>query len=230
MSAKTCATPCSASQSCISRKPGVSISSAPHGKTNSSRVVVVCRPRLSLSRTGRTSWTVCPRSRFGIVDLPTPDEPSSTNVCPDLRNSSSSPNPCPVLALTPHADDPLATRALSAAFPRSPSHASALLHPIADRRPVRTLVRGKTQLAAGFSPAFAKVSRYSPVFPLLCNYARWHCVPPVTAAQKRFKVRIPSPSSDRHGKILPQPWRNTRPPLVPKQNSVASSGFELREG
>src|SRR5467141_2267433 len=128
MSANACTTPSSASHSCISRKPGVSISSAPPGSTNSSLAVVVCRPRLSLSRTGCTSWTVCPRSRFAIVDLPTPEEPSSTSVSPGLRNSSNSPKPCPVLALTTYTAVPAATRCISAAFPRASSQASALFN------------------------------------------------------------------------------------------------------
>src|SRR5229473_5219794 len=135
MSAKTCATPSSASHSCISRKPGVSISNAPPGKTSSSREVVVCRPRLSLSRTGCTSWTASPRSRFAIVDLPTPEEPSSTNVCPGLRNSPSSLNPCSVFALTTHTAVPIATRFISTAFSRASSQASALFNTITGLAP-----------------------------------------------------------------------------------------------
>src|SRR5882757_1033883 len=135
MSANACATPYSASHRCISRKPGVSISSAPPGKMNSSLAVVVCRPLLSLSRTGRTSSTVSSRSRFAIVDLPTPEEPSSTNVCPGLRNSSSSTKPSPVLALTTHTDVPIATRSISAAFSRDSSQASALFNTITGLAP-----------------------------------------------------------------------------------------------
>src|SRR5437899_3609006 len=130
MSAKTCATPCSASHSCISRSPGVSISNAPPGKTNSSREVVVCRPRLWLSRTGRTSCTVCPSSRFAIVDFPTPDDPSNTNVCPGLKTSSSSPKPSPVFALTTHTAVPTVTRSISAALAHASSQVSALFKTI----------------------------------------------------------------------------------------------------
>src|SRR5467141_2386975 len=135
MSAKACATPSSASHSCISRNPGVSMSSAPPGKTNSSLLVVVCRPRLSLSRTGRTSCTVCLSSRFAIVDFPTPDDPSSTNVCPGLRNPSSSPKPSPVFTLKTHTAVPTATRSISTAFARASSQASALFSTITGLAP-----------------------------------------------------------------------------------------------
>ena len=280
MSAKACATPSSASHSCISRNPGVSMSSAPPGKTNSSLLLVVCRPRLSLSRTGCTPCTVCPRSRFTIVDFPTPDDPSNTNVCPGLRNSSSSLNPSPVIALTTQTAVPTATRSISTRFTRTSSQASALFkndhrlrpglpalrkisfhssrieiaiqcgheqshvhirrnhlflhflsrrfahklapsrqdlldhrgrvfamklsrHPIADGRPVCTLVRRKPQLPARFRPAFAELSRDAPEFPLLRNHARRSCILPIPTAPKRFKVRIPSPtckrSSNGHG-------------------------------
>src|SRR2546430_1785207 len=130
MSAKTCATPSSASHSCISRKPGVSINNAPAGKMNNSLLVVVCRPRLSLSRTGCTSCTVCPSSRFTIVDFPTPDDPSNTSVCPGLKNSSSSPKPSPVFALTTHTAVPTVTRSISAALAHASSQVSALFKTI----------------------------------------------------------------------------------------------------
>ena len=54
----------------------------PRGSTNSSRPIVVWRPRSSSSRTSRTSWRSSPRSALVMVDLPTPDDPSSATVAP----------------------------------------------------------------------------------------------------------------------------------------------------
>jgi hypothetical protein len=53
---------------------------APPGSRCSERAVVVCMPRPSLRRTGPVSWTAAPSSVFVSVDLPAPDEPSSTSV------------------------------------------------------------------------------------------------------------------------------------------------------
>ena len=89
-------------------------------------------------------------------------------------------------------------------------------YPIAHRRPLRSLVRSKPQLSAGFRPAFAEVSRDAPEFPLLPDNPRRHRNLPFPATPKSLKVRIPSPQSNRHGIILPRPWPNTRPPLASK--------------
>ena len=62
--------------------PGVSTSSAPPGSSNSSRWVVVWRPRESASRTSAVAWRSSPRSALTSVDLPTPDEPRIAAVVP----------------------------------------------------------------------------------------------------------------------------------------------------
>ena len=56
-------------QSWISRRPGVSRSSAPPGRAISSRWVVVCRPRWSAARTSRVFCFSRPRSRLTSVRL-----------------------------------------------------------------------------------------------------------------------------------------------------------------
>ena len=55
---------------------------APPGSRCSERAVVVCMPRLSCSRTAPVSCTALPIRVLVRVDLPAPDEPSSTSVCP----------------------------------------------------------------------------------------------------------------------------------------------------
>ena len=55
--------------------PGVSTSSDPPGSSNSSRWVVVWRPRESDSRTSAVFWRSSPSRALTSVDLPTPDEP-----------------------------------------------------------------------------------------------------------------------------------------------------------
>jgi hypothetical protein len=61
-------------------------------------------------------------------------------------------------------------------------------HPIADGRPFRAFVRGQTQLAGSFRPAFAEFSRNAPEFPLLRNHPRRHGYSPVLSAPDHFKV------------------------------------------
>ena len=89
----------SSAQSCSSRIPGVSRSTAPEGSGTSSRWDVVCRPRppALVSAVARTSR---PAKRFTSVDLPTPDEPSRAIVRPGSRYGSSASRPSPVTALT----------------------------------------------------------------------------------------------------------------------------------
>ena len=62
--------------------PGVSTSSAPPGSSNSSRWVVVWRPRESASRTSAVAWRSSPSRALTSVDLPTPDEPRIAAVVP----------------------------------------------------------------------------------------------------------------------------------------------------
>ena len=64
------------------RRPGVSMMQAPPGSRCSERAVVVCMPRLSCTRTAPVSWTAAPSSVLVRVDLPAPDEPSTTSVRP----------------------------------------------------------------------------------------------------------------------------------------------------
>ena len=61
---------------------------APPGKRWSERAVVVCMPRLSCTRTAPVSWTALPISVLVRVDLPAPDEPSTTSVCPPQATSA----------------------------------------------------------------------------------------------------------------------------------------------
>ena len=60
--------------------PGESITSPPPGSTSSWRSVVVCRPSSSSSRVSFVAMTSSPSQRLTSVDLPTPEEPSSTAV------------------------------------------------------------------------------------------------------------------------------------------------------
>jgi len=117
----------SASHNCISRNPGVSISSAPPDKAKSSRAVVVCRPLLSPC--ARLHLLHCvPISRFAIVDFPTPKIPAAQGM-PGLRNSSSSRIPLRLRAHNAHTcsnRDAFHLRSLS---PTSPQ-ASALFNTI----------------------------------------------------------------------------------------------------
>ena len=82
MSSKATSTPSSAPATSSARMPGVSMRKAPPGSSNSSRWVVVWRPRESSSRTAAVAWRCSPRSALTSVDLPTPDEPSTTAVWP----------------------------------------------------------------------------------------------------------------------------------------------------
>ena len=82
MSWKVAATVCSSASGRRARRPGVSMMQAPPGSWNSERAVVVCLPRLSCSRTAPVSCAARPSRVLVRVDLPAPDEPSSTRVCP----------------------------------------------------------------------------------------------------------------------------------------------------
>ena len=76
------------------------MSSAPPGSSNSSRWVVVWRPRESSSRTAAVAWRSSPRSALTSVDLPTPDEPRTPPSCPGRRWARRSSRPSPVSAET----------------------------------------------------------------------------------------------------------------------------------
>ena len=69
--------------------PGVSIRQAPRGSSNSARCVVVWRPRPSLSRVAAVAMRDSPSSVLVSVDLPAPEEPTSTAVAPGVRYGSS---------------------------------------------------------------------------------------------------------------------------------------------
>ena len=58
--------------------PGVSIRQPPCGSGSSTRCVVVWRPRESFSRTALVFILSMPSSVLVSVDLPAPDEPTST--------------------------------------------------------------------------------------------------------------------------------------------------------
>ncbi|MCW0450896.1 hypothetical protein NB706_003730 [Xanthomonas sacchari] len=62
--------------------PGVSIRQAPDGSGSSARWVVVWRPRESVARTAAVRIFCTPSKVLVRVDLPAPDEPTSTAVCP----------------------------------------------------------------------------------------------------------------------------------------------------
>ncbi len=80
--------------------PGVSRTMPPPSRTISSRCEVVWRPRWSSSRTSCVASSSSPARPFTIVDLPTPDEPTSTAVRFGSRKGRSSSRPSPVLAET----------------------------------------------------------------------------------------------------------------------------------
>ncbi len=63
-------------------------SQPPPGSDTSSRAVVVCRPRWSLSRTSPISWVARPTSAFTSRDFPTPDAPISATVRSPRRQIS----------------------------------------------------------------------------------------------------------------------------------------------
>ena len=94
-SSKAVSTPSSAPSTSSARMPGVSTSSAPPGSSNSSRWVVVCRPRESESRTSAVAWRSSPSRALTSVDLPTPDEPRIAAVVPGSRCARSSSRPWP---------------------------------------------------------------------------------------------------------------------------------------
>lgn len=81
ISAKTVSMPEAASNTPISRIPGVSISQPPASVRCSDREVVVWRPRASSSRMPPVARSV-PQSAFASVDLPVPDMPISATVRP----------------------------------------------------------------------------------------------------------------------------------------------------
>ena len=85
--------------------PGVSTRRAPPGSSNSSRWVVVCRPRESETRTSAVRWRASPSRALTRVDLPTPDDPRMAAVEPGRRWASSSSSPAPVQAETGSAGD-----------------------------------------------------------------------------------------------------------------------------
>ena len=93
-SSKAASTPSSAPSTSSARMPGVSTSSAPPGSSNSSRWVVVWRPRESESRTSPVAWRSSPSSALTSVDLPTPDEPRIAAVVPGRRCAAQLVEPC----------------------------------------------------------------------------------------------------------------------------------------
>ena len=95
------------SHSCSSRRPGVSITRPPPGRTISSRWLVVCRPSSSSTRVSFTAISSRPAKRFTSVDFPTPLQPSSTAVVPAGMRARSASQPWPLSAVTTwtgHAD------------------------------------------------------------------------------------------------------------------------------
>ena len=113
------------------RMPGVSMRSAPPGSRTSSRWVVVWRPRESSSRTAPVRWRSLPSSALTSVDLPTPEEPSTTAVRPGGRWSSArAATPSPVSAEIVRTSTPGATASAATRSPSGSSATSALLSTI----------------------------------------------------------------------------------------------------
>ena len=106
-----------------SRRPGVSISSAPSSSANSSRCVVAWRPRASDARTSSVRWRSSPSRRFTSVLLPTPDMPTRACVRPGRRRARSALTPQPSRAEITIASAPVAadTAAVSAIGSRARS-------------------------------------------------------------------------------------------------------------
>ena len=108
-------------QSCSSRMPGVSITSAPVGVCTSSRRVVVWRPLLSFSRTSAVGIASGSRTSELIrLDFPTPEEPMNANVrpgCAYVAASAFSPFRVAVLVIktgTPGTSTSISLRTVSA--------------------------------------------------------------------------------------------------------------------
>ena len=100
ISAKVSSSPSSTSHIPISLIPGVSTMVTPLGNSNSCLVVVVCLPLESLSLTAPVFITSLPEIAFISVDFPTPDEPISAIVTPDLQYVRRSLIPSCLTALT----------------------------------------------------------------------------------------------------------------------------------
>ena len=85
MSSNAVSTPSSAPATSSERIPGVSMSSAPPG-SRTARDASSCGGRASRrSRTAAVACRASPRSALTSVDLPTPDDPSTTAVRPGRR-------------------------------------------------------------------------------------------------------------------------------------------------
>ena len=95
--------------------PGVSIRQAPPGSGSSARWVVVWRPRASLSRTSAVFMRSRPSSVLVSVDLPAPDEPTSTAVVPGASQGASAATLPACLALTGTMATPVLATSASAA-------------------------------------------------------------------------------------------------------------------
>ncbi len=80
--------------------PGVSIRHAPDGSGINARCVVVWRPRESFSRTALVFIFCVPSKVLVNVDLPAPDEPTSTAVRPSPSHGRSAATLSGSLALT----------------------------------------------------------------------------------------------------------------------------------
>ena len=93
--------------------PGVSIRQAPAGNGMRARNVVVWRPRESLSRTSPVFMRSSPRSVLVSVDLPAPDDPTSTTVWPGSSHGASCATLSGSLALTVNTGTPCAVRSAS---------------------------------------------------------------------------------------------------------------------
>ena len=101
--------------------PGVSIRQPPDGSGSRVRKVVVWRPRASFSRTALVFIFSTPSSVLVRVDLPAPDEPTSTAVRPGPSHGSSAATLARSLAFTATATMPCAASSASAASEASAS-------------------------------------------------------------------------------------------------------------
>ena len=132
-----------------SRRPGVSITSAPPASGTSSRWVVAWRPRSSPGRTGSVgrAWPV---RWLSSVVLPTPEEPSRTAVRPGRSQAPSASSPVPSTTLTASTGTvpPSAARTSSAAPPGRGTGRPSRAGP-APRPPRRPRARGTARAGAG---------------------------------------------------------------------------------
>ena len=103
------------------RTPGVSISQPSPGSFSSCAATVVCRPRLSPSRTAEVACTMAAERKLMIVDLPTPLAPRKASVRLPVAYAAIASSPAPVRPLVSNTGTP---RATSTSSPRAAAGSS----------------------------------------------------------------------------------------------------------